>query len=99
MDKEALAAMWNRSAPTFDQVGPRVFADLGRQLNEAEWWSMMWSVGMRRIMEQMDSTTLSLFKVDVYETLQHFRKASVFCLPVRTLFARGNKGLVVDSNR
>jgi ubiquinone/menaquinone biosynthesis C-methylase UbiE len=34
MDKEALAAMWNRSAPTFDQVGPRVFADLGRQLVE-----------------------------------------------------------------
>ncbi|MCP4357523.1 MAG: class I SAM-dependent methyltransferase [Chloroflexi bacterium] len=59
--------------------------------NEEEWWSTLWTLGVRDQMEKMKPATLENFKTDISQKLQPFKQSDGIHLLFRCLFASGSK--------
>jgi ubiquinone/menaquinone biosynthesis C-methylase UbiE len=59
--------------------------------NEDEYWSSLWSAGLRRQLEKMTAEILDCAKRDVFLRLQELRKPDGFHQVHRALFAFGMK--------
>jgi len=59
--------------------------------NEEEWWSSLWSHGIRRFLEQMAPPVLQEFKADVLQKVQAFKQQDGIHAVRRALLAVGNK--------
>ena len=59
--------------------------------NEEEWWSSLWSSGLRRYLEQMAEPVLQEFKADVLQKVQAFKQQDGIHAVRRALLAVGNK--------
>ena len=59
--------------------------------NEEEWWSSLWSHGIRRFLEQMTEPVLQEFKADVLQKVQAFKQQDGIHAVRRALLAVGNK--------
>jgi O-methyltransferase/aklanonic acid methyltransferase len=62
--------------------------------DEAEWWSMLWTLGFRSALERMDPAALEGLKADLDCKLQAFKKADGLHVPFRVLYAFGTKSRV-----
>lgn len=60
--------------------------------SEDEIWDVIWSSGVRRLLEEMPPAQLERAKADVYRHLQALRQADGFHAVSRALFAFGTKG-------
>jgi ubiquinone/menaquinone biosynthesis C-methylase UbiE len=59
--------------------------------NEEEWWSSLWSHGIRRFLEQMAAPVLQEFKADALQKVQAFKQQDGIHAVRRALLAVGNK--------
>ena len=59
--------------------------------NEEEWWSSLWSSGLRRFLEQMAAPVLQEVKADMLQKVQAFKEQDGIHAVRRALFALGNK--------
>jgi len=59
--------------------------------NEEEWWSSLWSHGLRRYLEQMTAPVLQECKADMLQKVQDFKQQDGIHAVRRALFAVGNK--------
>ena len=59
--------------------------------SDDEYWSMLWTIGVRSAMEAMDAATLDRFKADVFRQLQAFHQPDGVHILFRVLFAFGVK--------
>jgi SAM-dependent methyltransferase len=59
--------------------------------DEAEWWSMLWTLGFRGALERMEPAALEGFRADLYCKLQTFKQPDGLYIPFRVLFAFGIK--------
>lgn len=59
--------------------------------SDDEYWSTLWTLGVRSAMEEMDATTLDRFKADVFRQLQAFHQPDGVHILFRVLFAFGVK--------
>jgi len=57
--------------------------------DEAEWWSMLWTLGFRNALERMEPATLEEFNTALYAKLQAFKQPAGLYIPFRALFAFG----------
>ena len=60
--------------------------------NDDEWWSTLWTIGVRSTLERMDATTLDRFRADLSRQMQAFHQADGVHILFRVLFAFGVKG-------
>lgn len=59
--------------------------------NEEEWWSSLWSSGIRRFLEQMTAPVLQECKADMLRKIQDFKQPDGIHAVRRALLAVGNK--------
>jgi ubiquinone/menaquinone biosynthesis C-methylase UbiE len=59
--------------------------------DEHVWWSLMWTLGFRSMMEQMEPTTLEEFQADIFRRLLACKKSDGIHIRFRVLFAFGYK--------
>jgi SAM-dependent methyltransferase len=59
--------------------------------DEQVWWSLMWTLGFRSMMEEMEPTTLEEFQADIFRRLLAFKKPDGIHIRFRVLFALGSK--------
>jgi hypothetical protein len=60
--------------------------------SDDEWWSTLWTIGVRSALERMDATTLDRFKADVFRQLHAFHQPDGVHIMFRVLFAFSVKG-------
>ena len=58
---------------------------------EEEWWSTMWTLGIRGTLEQMEPATLESLKADIFQRLQAFKQPDGVHILFRVLFASGTR--------
>jgi len=59
--------------------------------DEEEWWSWLWSHGLRRALESMDPATLERLKADAFREIQAFKGAEGIQARFGVLFAFGTR--------
>ena len=59
--------------------------------NEEEWWSSLWSHGIRRFLEQMAEPVLQECKADMLQKVRAFKQQDGIHAVRRALLAVGNK--------
>ncbi|NIM05684.1 MAG: methyltransferase domain-containing protein, partial [Armatimonadetes bacterium] len=59
--------------------------------NEDEWWSSLWSHGLRRALESMDPATRERLKADAFQEIQTFKGPDGIQARFGVLFAFGTK--------
>ena len=60
--------------------------------NDDEWWSTLWTIGVRSTLERMDATTLGRFRAHLLRQMQAFHQPDGVHILFRVLFAFGVKG-------
>jgi hypothetical protein len=60
--------------------------------SDDEWWSTLWTIGVRSALERMDATTLGRFRADLFRQMQAFHQPDGVHILFRVLFAFGVKG-------
>ena len=60
--------------------------------SDDEWWSTLWTLGVRSTLERLDAATLARFKADLFERLLAFHQPDGVHILFHVLFAFGVKG-------